>query len=92
MAGLGDIKITDNEYRTCLVNGKEALFHRWARFAQPVGAEIAVGGAPGGQVEYTKAIVEFRDGKIELVNASSIQFTDNKAEEYYLSKHIPRID
>jgi hypothetical protein len=73
----GLITMSASEYRTCIVGGKKALFHRWHEFCNLVDASIAVGGHPGGQIKYTLGTVEFEDGTIQDVAPHSIRFTDN---------------
>lgn len=71
------ITITNSEHRTCTVDGKKALFHRWHEFCNLVDASIAIGGHPGGQIKYTLGTVEFEDGTIAEVAPHKIKFTDN---------------
>lgn len=42
MAGLGDVIVRNNEYRTCIVDNKKALFHRWIDIAYTTGAELTI--------------------------------------------------
>ncbi|MDD3029857.1 MAG: hypothetical protein PHS57_06230 [Alphaproteobacteria bacterium] len=60
--------------RKCEANGKPALFHRWADVAYTVGDGIAIGSAPGGQVMYPVAIVEYEDGAVDQVNPVHVRF------------------
>lgn len=71
------ITISNSEHRTCIVDGKKALFHRWHEFCDVVAASPMIGGAPAGQIKYTLGTVEFEDGKIKEVAPHNIQFTDN---------------
>ncbi len=73
----GLITISNSEHRTCIVDGKKALFHRWHEFCQVVEAGIAIGSHPAGQIKYTLGTVEFEDGTIQEVAPHKIQFTDN---------------
>lgn len=82
MAGVSDITIKTIDYRTCLVKGKKALFHKWNEFSNVVAPGIAVGSAPGGQIKYTLGLVEYEDGTVEEVLPHSIKFIDNKIKEY----------
>ena len=77
----GLITITNSEHRTCIVDGKKALFHRWHEFCQVVEAGIAIGSHPAGQIKYTLGTVEFMDGTIHEVAPHKIQFVDNLVEE-----------
>lgn len=79
MASMGkEITIRTAEYRPCLVNGRRALFHRWADSARPV--------TPRGldetetdkryQVWSVAAIVEFEDGTVTRAWPHDIKFAD----------------
>ena len=70
------------EYRPCEVNGKKALFHKWNTFCGVIEPSPMIGGAPGGQIQYTMGLVEFADGTIKEVGPASIHFLDNKIAEY----------
>lgn len=73
----GKIEIT-NERRPCYVNGKRAMFHRWADNARPVkprGMENDEN-ADVYQLHTVHALVEYEDGTMERVWPSSIQFAD----------------
>ena len=72
----GLITMSNSERRTCLVEGKKALFHRWHEFCDVVGASPLIGGAPAGQIKYTLGTVEFEDGTIEEVAPHKIKFAD----------------
>ncbi len=66
------------EYRPCWVNGKKALFHRWANNARP---QLPRGQEPGENARYfqfrsTKGLVEYEDGTVESVWPEMIQFAD----------------
>ena len=72
------VLVQQNEYRPCWVNGKKALFHRWANSARPM---LPNGQKPGENARYfqyrsTKAIVEFEDGTVAAVWPHEIQFAD----------------
>lgn len=73
----GLITITNSEHRTCIVDGKKALFHRWHEYCGVVAASPMIGGAPAGQIRYTLGTVEFEDGTIKEVAPHKIQFTDD---------------
>lgn len=62
--------------RRCEVNGEKAYFHRWNTHANVVEPSPMIGGAPGGQIQYTLGIVEFEDGRIEEVAPRTIKFID----------------
>lgn len=68
----------ENEYRPCYVNGRRALFHRWANSARP---QLPKGQEPGENARYfqfrsTHGLVEFEDGTVDLVWPRDIQFAD----------------
>lgn len=69
-----------NNTRPCVVTGDgnrkpySAHFHQWATEAYVVEPPPMIGGAPGGQVSFTRAIVEDMDGQIRLVYPSCIKF------------------
>lgn len=73
----GKITVTNSEYRPCLVNGKNALFHRWEDASRLVPPSPAVGGHPGGRVSGVLAIVEFEDGTVDEVPPSAVKFLDS---------------
>lgn len=70
----------DIPLRPCLANGKEALFHRWADFAD-VKTAILQGSTPG-QIWRVLAIVEYRNGTVDFVGPESLVFLDNKFEDF----------
>lgn len=73
-----------SELRRCLVVGAsgdgsnrltyKANFHRWMDEAYVVEASPLIGGAPAGQIKFTRAIVEDDDGQVHTVPPSSIKF------------------
>lgn len=68
-------KITQ-ELRPCFVNGRRALFHRWAdsaRPAKPYGQEDDEN-APNYQLHSVQAIVEYDDGTVARVWPSALKF------------------
>lgn len=75
----------ENEYRPCYVNGRKAIFHRWANNARP---QLPRGAEPGENARYyqfrsTQAIVEFEDGTVDRVWPQDIQFADGgKFQDY----------
>ena len=81
-----EVTISSIAYRPCEVNGKNALFHKWADYAQPIAPSAAIGGHPGGQIAYTCGIVEYEDGRIKEVLPGKIRFLDNKHAEYQFLK------
>ena len=69
MASLSDIVIK-SELRPCLVHGKPALFHTWEHWALD-------------DIKKVFGIIEDENGRIIKVNPTSIQFLNNKINEYY---------
>lgn len=78
------IKITA-DLRPCIVNGRRALFHRWADSARPI--------TPRGmeETEYSDryqlhsvhAIVEYADGTVSRVWPYDIRFIDHSEFDAY---------
>lgn len=62
------------DLRPCIVNGKPALFHRWADWSEIVEPAIMRGGHGGGVVRAALAIVEFKDGTVGRVLPENIRF------------------
>ena len=73
------------DFRPCMVNGRRAIFHRWADSARPV--------APRGVEENETAqryqlhsvfgIVEYEDGTVDRVWPYEIQFIDHSEFDAY---------
>ena len=66
------------EYRPCYVNGRRALFHRWANSARP---QLPKGQEPGENARYfqfrsTHGLVEYEDGTMDQVWPYAIKFAD----------------
>ena len=62
--------------RPCVVNGLKATCHLlyvqyWTHAESPM-----VGGFPAGQESLSAALVEYRDGTVENVDAEFVRFTD----------------
>lgn len=74
-----NIAITQQiEYRPCYVNGRRALFHRWANSARP---QLPKGQEPGENARYfqfrsTHGLVEYEDGTMDQVWPYAIKFAD----------------
>lgn len=85
MAGI----FIETRLRPCYVivkkNKKEkALFHGWSFENTVVEPSLMIGGHPGGTVACTMvAIVELENGRVIITPPSSIQFLDNKINDYY---------
>ena len=71
--------VRENEYRPCWVDGKKALFHRWANDARPTlpGSQKPSENARFYQFRSSKAIVEFEDGTVARVWPNEVKFADN---------------
>lgn len=80
-----------NRYRKCKVvekvktskgveelRAKRALFHGWDGIKQVIDASPMIGGHPGGQIAYTKGIVEYMDGTVDRVYPEYIRFLDTE--------------
>lgn len=67
------------ERRPCMVNGRRAMFHRWADSARPVtprDLEEEEMYGPRYQLYSVHGIVEFEDGTVQRVWPSDIRFID----------------
>ena len=65
--------------RSCVVDNKyKALFHRWEDKSDVIAPSMSIGGAPGGQITRTLAIVEYEDGTIHEAYPHEIRFTDRE--------------
>ncbi len=68
-------------FRPCLANGRKAFFHRWTECPDIVPPSPMVGGAPGGVIKSTFAIVEYEDGTINRCYPEEIKFLDREDDE-----------
>ena len=66
--------------RLCSVNNKIAFFHRWIECSDVVPPSPMVGGAPGGVIKSTLAIVEYEDGTVSRCYPEEIKFLDRKED------------
>lgn len=73
---------TADDLRPCIVDEKNALFHRWENFQTVVEASPLVGGHLAGQISYTLGIVELEDGRILKVMPKKIRFCPGIHREY----------
>lgn len=71
----------EHNLRPCVVKGKKALFHRWAEYSDVVPPSPMVGGAPGGVIKSTLAIIEYEDGTIKRCYSEEIKFLDRKEDK-----------
>ena len=70
---MGDITVKI-ELRPCLAKGKKALFHRWITEEQIASGDLI-------KVK-PKALVEYEDGRLRLIDYINIIFLDNVINEY----------
>lgn len=61
-------------YRTCEVNGEEAIFHCWEQYSDVVNPSALKGGHYGGQISQVFGIVEFKDGTVKRIQPYEIKF------------------
>lgn len=64
--------------RYCTVEGKKALFHQWNTRQYVVEPSPMIGGAPGGQIQYTYGLVEYENGQVDEVPPHHVIFLDTK--------------
>ena len=86
MPSLGTtITITKNEYRTCIVKGRKALFHTWEEInrAKHSSYNSLTKEITPIYEQYTVAIIEYEDGVVTECYPYEIKFTDNKFKDYY---------
>lgn len=69
------------ELRPCLVKNKKAFFHKWVDFSGVVPPSIMVGGAPGGTISGTFALIEYEDGTLDKCHPAEMKFLDRKEDE-----------
>ena len=62
--------------RKCIVNGKNAYFHQWNTYQNVVEPSPMIGGTPGGQIQYTVALIEFDDGTVAETTPQNIMFVE----------------
>ena len=84
MSALTNIEITQ-EVRTCLADGKPALFHKWCDVSEIIAPSCLRGGHQGGVASDTLALVEYEDGSTAQIHCTKIKFTDNRAAQYCLT-------
>lgn len=79
MAGCIEVKPW---YRLCTVQGRKALFHRWADKANPIPESPFIGGNKAGQSWIVVGIIEYEDGTVHEAYPYEIRFVDNLMGEY----------
>lgn len=67
-----------NTTRSGCTQRTKGLFHCWEHIAQVIEPSPLKGGHPGGQIAYTRALVETIDGCMRSVAPSSIEFRDTE--------------
>lgn len=72
-----------NHLRTCRYMDENYLFHCFEQFSSVIGASIAIGGHPAGQLSQTFALIEDEKGNIFRVDPTAIVFTDNEFRNYF---------
>lgn len=66
-------------FRRCIVDGQEALFHGWFEVRQMVSAGLTVvDDHPGGIISNVVGLIEYMDGRCERRYPYEIRFTDTK--------------
>lgn len=67
----------NNGLRPCMVDEKQkGFFHCWEEKSEPVPASASLGGAPAGQLSYTLAIIELKDGSVIECYPHKVRFLD----------------
>lgn len=66
--------MSDFSYRTCEVNGEEAIFHCWEQWSEIIKPSLLKGGHCGGQLSQVFGIVEFKDGTVRRIQPHEIKF------------------
>lgn len=76
--------------RPCIVDNRKGLFHGWYYYAEVLEPSIRVGGHMGGQLATTLGIVEFENGKVDLIGPTSIRFIGSRGlmQEYCFEEDI----
>ncbi len=66
----------ETNLRSCEVDGRKALFHKWTEVSQIIPPSPMIGGHEGGIVRSALGIVEYEDGTVGTVYPERIKFTD----------------
>lgn len=77
---MGKIIFTDTAKRICIVDNRNAFFHKWVTRKNVVEPSPLIGGHPGGQIQFELGIIEFEDGTIAEVAPHQIKFIDGKVK------------
>jgi len=80
------VTITKSEYRTCVVKGRNVLFHTWEEKSSIVEPSKMMGGHDGGVIRTTVGIIEYEDGIVTECYPYEIRFTDNKFKDYHFKE------
>ncbi|MBR5865701.1 MAG: hypothetical protein IKY89_05460 [Alistipes sp.] len=62
--------------RSGRIQREKGIFHCWEHIGQVIEPSPLKGGHPGGQIAFTRALVETIDGCMRSVAPSSIEFRD----------------
>lgn len=71
------ITVETAEYRPCIVNEEEALFHRWEQRSELLTPSPLRGGHSGGVVSGVLGIAERKDGTVFKAYPENIRFLDS---------------
>lgn len=73
------------DLRKCVVDGANALFHRWTEYSVIAPPSFMVGGHGGGVESRIYAVVELEDGSVKLVDpvTQAFEFSDRMFDEYF---------
>lgn len=74
----------ETKLRPCMVwETEKGLFHCWGNEAYVCEPSILLGGAPGGQVYRTYALIELEDGSVHEVYPEDFRFIPNGIFKQY---------
>lgn len=68
----------DNKNRKCIFKKTVCTFHGFFQRSIIMGPSLMIGGDNGGVIAYPVAIIETEKGEVLEVEATSIQFKENK--------------
>ncbi len=80
--------LNKSEVRSCVVNNKSCLFHKWSDVSYVVAPSMLIGGHNGGQFKHTIAIIEHEDGTIHECKPTEVKFIDRKRYNTVIKKPI----
>lgn len=73
----------EDNFRPCIYEDENYIFHCFEQYSNVVGESIAVGGHLAGQIGKVFAIIEDGKGNIYRVDPTEIKFTDDKFSKYF---------